>query len=129
MHSKTAQYQTGKINLKFVVQRRQLHAFHSDAHWCNSLYHYLRELAIKEREKVVFVSCDNKAKIDFGEPGAAISSGVRGKKKSTIPILGALDHDINQKGSIIPTVNLICDIPDILILSWIKLQLNFQRMI
>ena len=28
----------------------------------------------------MFVSCDDKAKIDFGEPGALISSGVRGKK-------------------------------------------------
>ena len=35
--SKTAQYYTGKINLKHTVQRRQLRAFHADAHWCNSL--------------------------------------------------------------------------------------------
>lgn len=35
--SKTAQYYTGKINLKHTIQSRQLRAFHSDAHWCNAL--------------------------------------------------------------------------------------------
>ena len=41
MHAKTAQYYTGKINLKFTIQRRQLRAYHSDAHWCNALSRYL----------------------------------------------------------------------------------------
>ena len=41
MHAKTAQYYTGKINLKFTIQCRQLSAYHSDAHWCNALSRYL----------------------------------------------------------------------------------------
>ena len=41
MHAKTAQYYTGKINLKFAIQCRQLRAYHSDAHWCNALSRYL----------------------------------------------------------------------------------------
>ena len=107
IHSKTAQYYTGKINLKFVEKRRQLRAYHTDAHWYNALYMYFRELLVKRRDNAVFVSCDDKAKIDFGEPGALISSGVRGEgKKASFPqqTLGALDHDVNQKGSIIPSV-------------------------
>ena len=42
IHAKTAQYYTGKINLKHMVQRRQLRAFHADAHWCSALYKYKR---------------------------------------------------------------------------------------
>ena len=92
MHAKTSQYYTGKIALKHTVQRRQLRAFHIDAHWCNALYKYLREMAIKYREH---------SKIDFGEPGLALSSGVRGKKSlvPTTSTLSALDHDVDQKGS------------------------------
>ena len=41
MHAKRAQYYTGKINLKFTIQCRQLRAYHSDAHWCNALSRYL----------------------------------------------------------------------------------------
>ena len=53
------------------------------------------------RGECVLLSCDDKAKVDFGEPGAALSTGVR-EKKSLIPttsILGALDHDVSQKGT------------------------------
>ena len=114
IHAKTAQYYTGKINLKHMVQRRQLRAFHADAHWCSALYKYLRELAVKNRDSCMFISCDDKAKVNFGEPGSAISSGVRGKK-TIVPkttTLGSLDHDVDHKGSIIPTVTMFCDIPE-----------------
>lgn len=53
-------------------------------------------------DECVFLSSDDKAKIQFGEPGSALSTGVRGKK-SIVPVgtvLGALDHDVNQKGNI-----------------------------
>ena len=97
MHAKTAQYYTGKINLKFAIQRRQLRAYHSDPHCCNALFRYLREMAIIYRGEYVLLSCDDKAKVDFGEPGAVLSTGVR-EKKSLIPttsILEALDHDVS----------------------------------
>ena len=100
MHAKASQYYTGKINLKFAIQRRQLRAFHSDAHWCSALFRYLREMAIMYRGKCLLLSCDDKAKVDFGEPGSTLSTGVRGKKSliPTTSILGALDHDVDQKG-------------------------------
>ena len=61
----------------------------------------------------LFVSCDNKAKADYSEPGTALSTGVRGKK-SLIPInstLGILDRDVSQKGSITPAVSLLYKVP------------------
>ena len=100
MHNKTCQYYTGRVQLKHVIQRRQLRAFHTDAHWCSTLYRYLRELAVQNCEKCVFISYDDKAKIDFDEPGALVSSGVRGKRSiiPTTSMLDALDHDVGQKG-------------------------------
>ena len=100
MHKKTSQYYNGHVQLKHAVQRRQLRAFHTDAHWCVALYWYLRELAIQNCKKCVFISCEDKTKIDFDEPGALVSSGVSGKRSfiRTTSTLGALDHDVNQKG-------------------------------
>lgn len=56
---------------------------------------------------------DDKAKVDIGEPGLAISTGVRGKK-SIVPMgfnLSALDHDMQSKGSVTPSVCLDVGIP------------------
>ena len=51
------------------------------------------------RGECVLLSCDDKAKVDFGEPGAVLSTGVRGKKSliPTTSIHGALDHDVSKK--------------------------------
>ena len=101
VHAKTAQYYTGKINFKFTIQRRQLRSYHSDAHWCNALFRYLREMAMMYRGECVLLSCDDKAEVDFREPRAVLPTGVRGKKSliPTTSILGALEHDVSQKGT------------------------------
>ena len=51
-------------------------------------------------DKSLLLSCNGKAKIDFGEPGCMLSTGVRGKKTlvPTASILRTLDYDVNQKG-------------------------------
>ena len=99
MHSRTSMYYTGIVNLKHAIQRRQLRAFHTDAHYCNALYRYMREMAIRYREESVFLSCDEKSKINYGEPGNIISSEVRGKINCTRKFcLDALDHDLQSKG-------------------------------
>lgn len=113
-HAASAQYYTGKINLKHTIQRRQLRAYHTDAHWCNALFKYVREMAVLFKNHALFLSCDDKSKIDYGEPGTPLSTGVRGKK-SIVPvssILAALDHDTAQKGSLTPYVSMLCNIPD-----------------
>ena len=50
---------------------------------------------------VALLSRDDKAKVDFGEPGVVLSTGVRGKNSliPTTSILGALDHDVSKKGT------------------------------
>ena len=64
----------------------------------------MRQYAVNNREVTTFLCVNDKSKVDYGEPNHAISSGVRGKK-SIVPVLtvlGALDHDVNSKGSFTP---------------------------
>ena len=114
MFSKSSQYYTGKINLKHAIQRRLLRSFHADSHYCNALFRYMREMAIQHKENCLFVSCNDKAKVDYGEPGTALSTGVR-VKKSLVSInstLGALDHEVTQKGNVTSAVSLLRKVPD-----------------
>ena len=75
----------------------------------------MQEMAIEHKENCLFVSCDDKAKVDYAKPGTALTTGVRGKK-SLIPInstLGVFDQNLNQKRSVTPTVSLLCKVTDI----------------
>lgn len=57
----------------------------------------------------------------FGEPGAAVSTAVLGKKSivPTATSLVAMDHDMN-KGSLTLSVNLLCEIPSIIDMSFVR---------
>lgn len=79
-----------------------------------ALFKNMLSFAVKYRHFITFLCVDDKSKTDFGEPGLAMSSGVQGKK-SLVPIsalLGALDHDEQQKGSLTPSVYLNVEIPE-----------------
>lgn len=113
-HTKAAKLYTSKIPLQFKVQTRQLRLSHIDEHYCSAVFKYARQYAVKFKEDVMFLCLDDKSKVDFGEPGQAIQSGVRGKK-SIIPVnscLSALDHDQQSKGSLTPSVCLKVELPD-----------------
>jgi hypothetical protein len=102
------------VPLKFKVQTRQLRLSHMDEHFCAAQYKYMRLYAIDNRDNVRFLSIDDKSKIDYGEPGQHVASGVRGKK-SIVPsssTLSALDHDVSSKGSLTPSVCLDIDVPE-----------------
>lgn len=57
----------------------------------------------------------------FGELGAAVSTAVLGKKSivPTATSLVAMDHDMN-KGSLTLSVNLLCEIPSIIDMSFVR---------
>lgn len=59
----------------------------------------------------MMVCCDDKAKVPIGDPGAAVSTGVRGKKSivPTSSTLVALDHDMTRC-SLTPSVVLQCEV-------------------
>ena len=127
---------TGRLQVKFMVQARQLRMWHEDAHYASAMYRYLREMAIKYRDVCDLVFMDDKHKCKVGEPsvpvaaverGKAVIVGLNGKKFSV------LDHDFT-KCSITPSVTMFCHIPgDIdstfysgnvyVVLSWSHLQL------
>lgn len=112
-YAKSALNFTGKIDVQYKVQRRQLRIDHPDDHFCNAQFRYLKEMAIEMKEHCVLLFCDDKANVSVGEPGSPVSTGVRGKK-SIVPsstTLVALDHDMT-KASLTPSVILQCRVPD-----------------
>lgn len=105
---------TSKFQVQYKIQRRQLRLAHVDDHYCAALFLYMRSMAVKLREDCRLFCCDDKAKVPIGEPGTAISSGVRGRV-SIAPsntTLAASDHDVHSKGSLMPSVYLECNIPN-----------------
>jgi hypothetical protein len=103
---------TSKINVQYKVQRRQLRLSHQDDHYCAAQLLYLKERACEMRDSAVLMCCDDKAKIPIGDPGAAVSTGVRGKKTlaPSTTTLASLDHDMTR-ASVTPSVTLMCDVP------------------
>ena len=113
-YTKSAKLFKGRVNLQHKVQTRQLRASHIDEHYCAAIFKYMRHYAVKYRDMCEFFCMDDKAKIDYGEPGMAISTAVRGRK-SVVPVgssLAALDHDVGSKGSLTLSVSLQVEIPE-----------------
>ena len=113
-YASTALRHTGKFEIKFAVQRRQLRKEHPDSKYVMILVKYVKEYAVQFRNWVVLISVDDKATIPIGEPGAPVSTGVRDHHRSLVPssaFVGALDHDFHVYG-IIPSVCLIIDVPE-----------------
>ncbi|XP_070559193.1 uncharacterized protein [Ptychodera flava] len=104
---------TSRIQVQYKIQRRQLRVEHPDDHYCAAIFKYLKNKATELKDRCVMFCCDDKAKVPFGEPGHAVSTGVRGKKTITPTgtTLCALDHDMT-KASLTPSVILQCTIPE-----------------
>lgn len=112
-HQTVAKLYKGRVPIRLKVQTRQLRAQHQDDHYCSVLFKYCRAYATQFRDICNFVCMDDKSKLDFGEPGLYTSTGVRGKK-SIVPmnsVLSCLDHDVQSKGSLTPSVVLDVEIP------------------
>jgi hypothetical protein len=124
-YAKTAWNFTSKIDVQYKIQRRQLRLTHPDEHYCNAQFKYLKEMAIdlKSQCNVVLVCCDDKAKVPIGEPGFAVSTGVRGKRTiaPTSTTLESGDHDM-VKSSLTPSVILQVAIPENVDCSFVKGQ-------
>jgi hypothetical protein len=121
-HKNVSKLYKSKIPLQFKVQTRQLRSSHQDDHYCAAIFKYLRQFAVKYRDSLSFLCVDDKSKVDFGEPGQKVATGVRGKKSIT-PVqscLSALDHDMQSKGSFTPSVCLEVAVPS-------KIEESFYR--
>lgn len=109
----TAVQHTGMLDLKHMVQTRQLRSEHIDAHYTACVFRYLKELAVMYREHAVMLCMDDKHAISIGEPGlpvAAVDCGRRVIVGGNTPLTVA-DHDFT-KMKLVPSATLVVDIPD-----------------
>ena len=114
---------TGRLNVRFMVQKRQFRKTHDDDHYAAAVFRYLREYSIQCREYCTMVCIDDKHRLKVGEPGFPVAAAERGRKvivrAGTTFEVG--DHDFT-KFSIIPSVTLIVDIPHDIQDSWYRGQ-------
>uniref|UniRef100_U9T5Z8 Uncharacterized protein n=1 Tax=Rhizophagus irregularis (strain DAOM 181602 / DAOM 197198 / MUCL 43194) TaxID=747089 RepID=U9T5Z8_RHIID len=104
---------TGRLPLKFMIQTRQLRAYHPDVHYASALFRYEKEFAVKFRNIANIIFLDDKHRCKVGEPGFPVAAVEKGKsvvvgKDTTFAVA---DHDFTKTG-IIPSVAMICDIPE-----------------
>ena len=97
---------TGRFEIKYTLQRRQMRADHPDSKYAHINYTYLKEFAVKFKNNTTLAYMDDKATVPIGEPLNTISMGVRGHKKLLGAVdgcIGAFDHD-QKLGGLIPSV-------------------------
>ena len=83
-----------------------------------ALFRYQRELAINHRDLSTFICIDDKHRIEIGEPGYPVAAAERGQViVSQTETFAVGDHDFTRF-SLIPSVGLQVDIPEMLEGSW-----------
>lgn len=102
-----------RFNLKLMVQQRLLRAWHPDAHYCAAYLKYLKEFAVLNRDRSLFVSLDDKHRLKIGEPGFPVAAVERGRRVvvSLDNTMQVADHDFT-KSSIIPSGQFVVQIPE-----------------
>ena len=111
-YASAARY-TGRLALKHAVQSRQLSHHHPDEHYAAAVFRYLRELAVKARDVCSLVFQDDKHSMKVGEPNHPVAAVDRGKSVLVgrdVSFVVA-DHDFT-KIKLIPSVALVCDVPE-----------------
>ncbi|XP_070556692.1 uncharacterized protein [Ptychodera flava] len=111
-YTRSAVQHTGKLEVKYMVQQRQLRKPHIDSHYASAYFHYLKEMAIKFRDYVSFLCLDDKHKVKVGEPGVPVAAVERGKQVlvGLNTSFEVADHDFT-KMTLTPSVALMVDVP------------------
>ena len=86
MHKKTSQYYSGCVQLKHAIQRRQLQAFHTDAHWFSTLYRYWRDWPYKIVRDVSSSHATIRQKLTLVNQGIWFHQVYAGKEASSSPL-------------------------------------------
>lgn len=107
---------TGRFQVKFRMQSRQIRGKHEDTNYVLKQITYLKEFAVKWSSYALFFWEDDKAIVPVGEPGQPVGTGVRAQNRSLVPSAGAIklsafDHDFHVAGCI-PTAVLKTNIPE-----------------
>jgi hypothetical protein len=112
-YTSTALRYTGKFNLRYAVQCRQLRHEHPDSKYVAVLLRYAKEFAVLLSDSMLMISVDDKAIVPVGEPHLPVSTRVRGHNRSLVvgaSTPNALDHDFHVAG-IVPSVAFFPRIP------------------
>lgn len=115
-HVLTKTHYTGRLNIVFMIQKRQWRKEHCDSH---AIFRYLREMVIMFESYTALVCLDDKHRVKVGEPGYPLVAAERGRRVLVLAdtTFEVGDHDFS-KFSIIPSVSLLVDIPSELSGSW-----------
>lgn len=62
-----------------MIQKRQFHQDHVDAHYCAAIFRYLREYDVMFRDFSLFLCMDDKHRLKIGEPGVPVAAVQRGR--------------------------------------------------
>ena len=81
-YATTSLQHTGRFDVKYAVQCRQLHREHPDSKYVAVILRYAKEFVVRHSECTLMISVDDKAIIPVGEPNSPISTGVRGHNRS-----------------------------------------------
>lgn len=112
-YKNSAKNYTGRFKVKFKVQQRLLRAQHEDSEFGRNQFSHLKEFSCKYKSVSLLQSVDDKAIVPIGEPGHAVSTGVRPHHGGLVTADRqniALDHDFHIAG-VVPSVCFIIDIP------------------
>lgn len=123
--SKQSCHYTGRLDVKFAIQRRQWRHEHIDAHYAAATFRYEREFAIKFRDHCTLACLDDKHRVKVGDPGEPLAAVDRGRRVLVHrnASFEVSDHDFS-KFSIIPSVSLLVDIPTEISDSWYQGHVN-----
>ena len=108
-----ALHHSGRLEIKFEVQTRQIRGSHDDVLFCQFQLRLLKHFAVRFKDNASMLCLDDKAVIPVGEPARPISATARQHNRCPAPLHGAavaaLDHDFHVCG-VIPSVAFKCDI-------------------
>ena len=104
---------TGRFKVKRMIQARLFRKNNPDAQYCNAIYNFIKQRAIKHRTDSIFFSTDAKCKVSVGEPDLPLASVSRVKKVViwVNELFRVADHGFS-KVSFIPDAIFVQDIPE-----------------
>ena len=71
---------TGRLNVRFMVQKRQFRKSHEDEHYAAAVFQHLREYVIHCKDYSTMVCIDDKHRLKVGEPGFPVATAECGRK-------------------------------------------------
>ena len=102
-----------RFKVKRMIQARLFRKNNPDAHYCNAIYNFMKQRAMKHRTNSTFFSADAKCKVSVGEPDFPLASVSQGKEVvvGVNESFRVADHDFS-KVSLIPDAIFVQDIPE-----------------